>query len=101
MSEKPRILTGNMDDVVAEMEREDAEGAKKLSPREYGRLRGIKPQLVYYYIRTKRLTVEVCICGRKVIDVEAADKFFLGGEDKEAGAGDGEDVHMQASEEDS
>lgn len=48
----------------------------KLSPREYGKLRGISPQLVYYYLRNKQLEIERCICGRKVIDVKLADKFF-------------------------
>lgn len=96
MSEKPRTLEGNMDDIVAEMEREDAEGATKLSPREYARLRGKKPQLIYYYIRTKRLQLEQCICGRNVIDVEATDKFFAGAsvarDDEEANGSEEEEV---------
>jgi hypothetical protein len=94
MSEKPRVLEGNLDDVVAEMEREDAEGAVKLSPREYALLRGKKPQLVYYYIRKKKLVMEKCICGRNVIDVEAADKFFAGesGTDGSSAGQDGEGV---------
>jgi hypothetical protein len=89
-SEKTRTLEGNLDDIVAEMEREDADGAIKLSPREYARLRGKKPQLIYYYIRTKRLALEQCICGRNVIDVEAADAFFNGdGGSPEAGTTEG------------
>jgi hypothetical protein len=48
----------------------------KLTPREYGRLRGIQPQLVYYHIRNKHIELELCICGRKVIDVKAADEYF-------------------------
>jgi hypothetical protein len=64
------------DELIEAMERDEAEGATKLSPREYGRLKGIKPQLVYYYIRTGKLTLEVCICGRHVIDVESANAFF-------------------------
>lgn len=48
----------------------------KLTPREYGRLRGMQPQLVYYHIRNRHITLELCICGRKVIDVGLADKFF-------------------------
>jgi RNA-splicing ligase RtcB len=48
----------------------------KLTPREYGRLRKIQPQLVYYHIRTGHVELETCVCGRKVIDVSLADKFF-------------------------
>jgi hypothetical protein len=48
----------------------------KLTPREYAKLRGIAPQMVYYHIRNKHLEIELCICGRKVIDVKTADKVF-------------------------
>jgi hypothetical protein len=64
------------DELLAAMERDEAEGATKLSPREYGLLRGKRPQLIYYYIRKGKLTLEKCICGRNVIDVEKADDFF-------------------------
>lgn len=64
------------EEVIAAMERDEAEGAVKLSPREFALLRGIKPQLVYYYIRKQKIRLEQCICGRNVIDVESADKFF-------------------------
>lgn len=45
-----------------------------LTPREYAKLRGLNPQLVYYYIRTKKITPELCKCGRKVIEVKLADE---------------------------
>jgi hypothetical protein len=48
----------------------------KLTPREYAKLNGMAPQLVYYYIRTKKLELEYCLCGRRVLDVNTADKFF-------------------------
>jgi hypothetical protein len=64
------------DELFAQMERDEAEGATKLSPREYGLSHGIKPQLVYYYIRKGDLKLETCICGRHVIDVAMADEFF-------------------------
>lgn len=48
----------------------------KLTPREYGRLRGMQPQLVYYHLRHGHIVEEVCVCGRKVIDVAEVDKFF-------------------------
>lgn len=66
------------DEALAAMERDEADGAVKLSPREYALLRGKKPQLVYYYIRKNKIQLEQCICGRNVIDVEATDKFFNG-----------------------
>ena len=48
----------------------------KLTPREFGRLRGMQPQLVYYHIRQGHINVEICQCGRKIIDVALVDKFF-------------------------
>jgi hypothetical protein len=74
------------DELIAAMERDEAEGATKLSPREYGQWRGIKPQLVYYYIRTHKLELERCICGRNVIDVQKADEFFKKGDFAETDA---------------
>ena len=65
-----------IDDVISDMESFEFEGATKLTPREYGRLRGMAPQLVYYYIRNGVIEVERCICGRKVIDVEQTDKVL-------------------------
>jgi hypothetical protein len=79
------------DELLAQMAKDEAEGATKLSPREYGLLRGIKPQLVYYYIRTGKLELEHCICGRKVIDVAAADEFFKG---KEQGVQASDDTNV-------
>ena len=55
---------------------DQAEVVGKLTPREYARLRGMSPQLVYYHIRQKHIEIERCICGRKVIDVGRADRFF-------------------------
>lgn len=48
----------------------------KMSPIEYARAKGIQPQLVYYYIRSGHIKVEVCVCGRKVIDVPSADAYL-------------------------
>jgi hypothetical protein len=69
------------EELLEQMERDEAEGATKLSPREYGLSHGIKPQLVYYYIRKGELKLENCICGRHVIDVATADEFFKGRKD--------------------
>jgi predicted site-specific integrase-resolvase len=43
---------------------------------EYAKLRGISPQLVHYYIRTNKLEVDLCECGRRCVRVEEADAFL-------------------------
>lgn len=48
----------------------------KMPVTEYARKRNLQAQLVYYYIRTGKLPDEDCICGRRVVDVKAADEFF-------------------------
>lgn len=55
---------------------DQADEVGKLTPREYARLRGMAPQLVYYHIRQDHIELETCICGRKVIDVASVDSFF-------------------------
>lgn len=61
---------------------EELRDAEKLSVREYAELRSletgtiVQPQLLYYYIRTGKLEVERCLCGRKVIDVKTTNEFF-------------------------
>lgn len=82
------------EELIAQMERDEAEGASKLSPREYARLRGKAPQLIYYYIRKHKIKMEVCVCGRNVIDVEAADAFF--GRDSAGAAEDAEEDQPEA-----
>ncbi len=52
----------------------------KLTPREYGKLRGISPQLIYYHLRESNLIIDYCDCGRKVVVVDEADQFFRKGE---------------------
>lgn len=69
-------FVGNTDELFAQMEADENEGATKLSPREYGKLRGITPQLVYHHIRAGHIKKENCLCGRSVIDVAKADEFF-------------------------
>ena len=77
----------NFDELKRLMDEDELHDASKLSPREYGKLRGINPQLIYYHIRThsdptkdKHLLVERCLCGKKVIDVKLADQYFGRGE---------------------
>lgn len=66
----------NTDEFIAQMEQDELLGATKLSPRDYGKLRGMAPQLVYYHLRQGHLDEERCECGRKVIDVKKADDYF-------------------------
>lgn len=74
----------NMDELAEQMKRDELEdlheqasqGLAKMSVREYAKLKGEQPQLIYYYIRTGKIQEEPCICGRKVIDVASADAFM-------------------------
>jgi hypothetical protein len=77
VSDEPEFLS--TDQFIAAMEMEDLEDASKCSPRDYGKLRGIAPQLVYYHIRNGKIDKEKCICGRSVIDIDKADQFFKKG----------------------
>lgn len=69
-------FVGNTDELIAQMEAEENEGAKYLSPRDYAKLRGMTPQLVYYHIRVGHIIKFPCECGRPVIDVAEADEYF-------------------------
>jgi hypothetical protein len=53
-----------------------AEQTAKLTPIEYARIRGMRPQRVYYALRNGKLRRETCACGRFVIDVALADAYF-------------------------
>lgn len=64
----------SLDDLFDQMDHDELADATHLSPIEFARLKGMQPQLVYYYIRQGVVTVERCKCGRKVIDVEASAK---------------------------
>jgi hypothetical protein len=67
--------------------------AESMSVREYATLRGLQPQLVYYYIRSERITQRPCgECGRKVIDVAEADAIFVKKQDPTKGGTDVQDV---------
>lgn len=67
---------GNLDDLIEQMKKDDLEGATKLPPIQYAKLRGIYPQKVYAALRSRRLEWSTCECGRKVVVVDDADKFF-------------------------
>lgn len=67
---------GGIDELLKEMQREDLEGATKLPPIQYAKLRSIYPQKVYAAIRNRKLEPTKCECGRKVVVVEEADEYF-------------------------
>jgi archaeosine-15-forming tRNA-guanine transglycosylase len=67
---------GGIDEVIAEMKRDELEGATKLPPIQYAHLRGMYPQKVYAALRHGKLKQVVCECGRKVVVVEEADEYF-------------------------
>lgn len=74
----------NFDELRALMEADELADATKLTPREYAKFKHIaSPQLVYYHIRRGNIKLETCVCGRKVLDVKAADEYFLSKEAKE------------------
>jgi hypothetical protein len=65
-----------MDQVAAQMELDELGDARLLPPREFAKLVGVAPQLVYYYIRTGKIEVVVCDCGRKCVEVAPAREFM-------------------------
>jgi hypothetical protein len=69
----------NIDEAIEQMELEDLEGATVMPPIDYAKLRGLRPQKVYKAIRDGRLENRRCECGRKVVDVDTADKLFSAG----------------------
>jgi RecA-family ATPase len=78
MAEQDKVLS--TDELMRQMELDEFEGATKVSPRDYGKLRGIAPQLVYYHIREGHITWTHCECGRRVILIKEADEYFKKGE---------------------
>ena len=66
----------NTDELFEQMQVDDLDGAKKLSPRDLAALLGTTPQLLYYHIRQKHIELETCQCGRRVLDVEATTEFW-------------------------
>jgi hypothetical protein len=65
-----------IDETIAQMQADEEADAKLITPVNYGKLRGIKPQLIYYYIRAGHITYMHCDCGRKVIVKEEADEYL-------------------------
>ncbi len=66
---------GGIDDAIQEMA-DDYEGATKLPPIQYAKMRGMYPQKVYAAVRNGKLKTHWCDCGRKVVIIEEADEYF-------------------------
>lgn len=66
----------NIDELMRQMETDEREDQRLITPVEYGHLRGIAPQRVYYAIRNKKLIPERCECGRKCVVKAEADELF-------------------------
>ena len=62
----------NLDELVDAMERDELDDAEFLTPIEFAKLIGVRPQLVYYHIRKEHIDVFRCPCGRKVVHVASA-----------------------------
>ena len=62
------------EELLAELEDMEYEGAAFMPIRAYAEYREVRPQLVYYWLRRGYIVDEVCACGRRIIDVTRADK---------------------------
>jgi len=74
-------MAENMDDAIKRMMAEDEldaaqAGLSKMTVIEWARARSLQPQIVYYWVRTGKIKQELCVCGRKVIDVAGADAYY-------------------------
>jgi hypothetical protein len=82
MADDPGLTTEEVLRLMEEDELHDRVAQQTLaSPIDYAKSRGIAPQKVYYWIRTKRLEKETCPCGRSCVNIEAADKVLKATED--------------------
>jgi hypothetical protein len=79
----------NTDDLFRQMEADEIadrlDAVGKASPREYAQMHGMVPQRIYYFIRSGKIDLEKCVCGRSVIDVKETDAFFRARADRESG----------------
>jgi hypothetical protein len=76
MTDKIDATALNTDELIAKMEHDEAEDAPLITPVNYAHIRPITAQLVYYAIRTGKLAVVICPCGRKCLDKGAADNYY-------------------------
>lgn len=69
-------MDDNFDSVIEQMELDELSDAPLLSPRDFAKLIGVTPQLVYYHLRAKHIEDVTCNCGRRCVDVKKARAFF-------------------------
>jgi hypothetical protein len=68
----------NTDEVIRQMQLDELSDAKLISPVDYAHIRPITPQLVYYAIKTNKIGIQYCQCGRRCIDKDEADDYYRG-----------------------
>lgn len=66
----------NLDELQAQIEADELSDAEYLTPVQYGRLKGIAPQRVFYFIKVGKLDATKCLCGRRVVRISEADEVF-------------------------
>lgn len=76
----------SLDDFIRQVEEDELQDALELArespelvvltPINYAKARGIRPQKVYGAIRNRKLSKEYCPCGRLIVNVSAADELF-------------------------
>jgi hypothetical protein len=66
----------NMDELFRQMELDETEDAPLITPVNFAKIRPITPQQIYYLIRTHKVTVRICACGRKCVVKEEVDAYF-------------------------
>jgi hypothetical protein len=78
MAPEEKPLT--FDEMVLQMEADEAadalQEAEYLSIGDYARARGIRPQVVHYYLAKGKIKRHRCICNRWVINVKEANAAF-------------------------
>lgn len=74
----------NTDELIAKMAQDELEDAPLITPVNYAKVRPIAPQSIYYAIRTGKLAIKQCNCGRKCIDKDEADDYYRGKRGPEA-----------------
>jgi hypothetical protein len=66
----------NAEELQAMIEADERADSEWLKPREFAKMIGVAPQLVYYYIRTEKIESIKCLCGSRVINAKQAREVF-------------------------
>jgi len=70
------VANMNIDQLIADMQAFDREGAEFMTPVQYSKIRPVKSPQVYSWLRQGQLGWKHCDCGRKVISVAEADELM-------------------------